>query len=89
MWQQLLLLRLQRYKYSMILNELYHKQPEGYQDISQDNSQPTYGDLRKTHLTLRQVRKLRMMNDVRTFEYKEKLALIRKQYAPPPAAPAL
>jgi hypothetical protein len=30
-----------------------------------------------------------MMNDVRTFEYKEKLALIRKQYAPPPAAPVL
>jgi hypothetical protein len=73
----------------MILNELYRKEPEGYQDVAQDNSQPTYGDLRKTHLTLKQLRKLRMMNDVRTFEYKEKLALIRKQYAPPPAAPAL
>lgn len=73
----------------MILNELYHKQPEGFQDLSQDNSQPTYGDLRKSRLTLRQLRKLRQMNDVRTFEYKEKLALIKKQYAPPPAAPAL
>lgn len=73
----------------MILNELYHREPEGYQDLSQDNSQPTYGDLRKTRLTLRQLRKLRMMNDVRTFEYKEKLALVRKQYAPPPAAPSL
>jgi hypothetical protein len=73
----------------MILNEIYQKQPEGFQDISQDNSQPTYGSLRKTRLTLRQLRKLRMMNDVRTFEYKEKLALVRKQYAPPPAPPAL
>jgi hypothetical protein len=73
----------------MILNELYHREPESYQDVSQDNSQPKIGDLRKTHLTLRQLRKLRMMNDVRTFEYKEKLALIRKQYAPPPAPPGL
>jgi hypothetical protein len=73
----------------MILNELYHRQPEGFQDLSQDNSQPQIGDLRKTHLTLRQLRKLRMMNDVRTYEYKEKLALIRKQYAPPPVAPGL
>lgn len=82
-------LRHQQYKYSMILNEIYEKQPEGFQDVSQDNSQPTYGDLRKTRLTLRQLRKLRMMNDVRTFEYKEKLALVRKQYAPPPAPPGL
>lgn len=73
----------------MILNELYQRQPEGYQDVSQDNTQPKLGELRKTHLTLRQLRKLRMMNDVRTFEYKEKLALIRKQYAPPPAPPGL
>lgn len=73
----------------MILNELYQRQPEGLQDLSQDNSQTQIGDLRKTHLTLRQLRKLRMMNDVRTYEYKEKLALIRKQYAPPPAPPGL
>jgi len=73
----------------MILNEIYKKQPEGFQDLSQDNSQVTLGDLRKSHLTLRQLRKLRMMNDVRTFEYKEKLALIRKQYAPPVAPPGL
>jgi len=73
----------------MILNELYRREPEGYQDVSQDNSQPTYKNLRKSHLTLKQLRKLRQMNDVRTYEYKEKLALIRKQYAPPPAPPAL
>jgi hypothetical protein len=73
----------------MILNELYERQPEAYQDVSQDNSQPKLGDLRKTRLTLRQIRKLRQMNDVRTYEYKEKLKLIRQQYAPPPAPPGL
>jgi len=73
----------------MILNELYQREPEAYQDLSQDNSQPQKGDLRKTRLTLRQLRKLRQMNDVRTYEYKEKLKLIRQQYAPPAMPPAL
>ena len=76
-------------KYCMILNELYHRSPEAYQDVSQDNSQPQLGSLRKTRLTLRQLNKLRQMNDVRNFEYKEKLKDIRKQYAPPAAPPAL
>ena len=52
----------------MILTELWHKQPEAFQDVAQDNSQPTMGDLRKSRLTLRQLRKLRQMNDVRTYE---------------------
>jgi len=76
-------------KYSMILNEIYEKSPEAYQDLSQDNSQPTLKNLRKTRLTLRQISKLRQMNDVRSYEYKEKLKLVKKQYAPPPAAPAM
>ena len=73
----------------MRINELYERSPESYQDLSQDNSQPKLGELRKTRLTLRQINKLRQMNDVRTYEYKEKLKDIRKQYAPPPAAPAM
>lgn len=73
----------------MILNEIYQRQPESYQDLSQDNSQTNLGSLRKTRLTLRQIRKLRQMNDVRTYEYKEKLKLIRQQYSPPLAAPGL
>ncbi len=76
-------------KYHMILNELYHRSPEAYQDVSQDNSQPRLNNLRKTRLTLRQLSKLRQMNDVRNYEYKEKLKDIRKQYAPPAAPPAL
>ena len=71
----------------MLLNEFFHRDPEAYQDLSQDNSQVQLSDLRKTRLTLRQLNKLRKMNDVRTYEFKEKLKLVRKQYAPPPAPP--
>jgi hypothetical protein len=73
----------------MILNEIYKKSPEAYQDVSQDNSQPKLGNLRKTRLTLRQLNKLRQMQDVRSYEYKEKLKHVKKQYAPPPVAPGL
>jgi hypothetical protein len=73
----------------MILNELYERSPAAYQDVSQDNSQPNLGSLRKTRLTLQQINKLRQMQDVRSYEYKEKLKDIRKQYAPPASPPAL
>jgi hypothetical protein len=72
----------------MILNELYDRNPDAYQDISQDNTQPQIDQLRKTRLTLMQINKLRQMNDVRSYEYKEKLKNVKLQYAPPPA-PAL
>ena len=71
----------------MLLTEFFKKELGSFQDLSQDNSQPQIGDLRKTRLTLRQLNKLRKMNDVRTFEYKEKLKKLRKQYQPP-AQPA-
>lgn len=67
----------------MILNELYERSLEAYQDVAQDNTQPRLGDLRKSKLTLRQLNKLRRMNDVRSFEFKEKLKRVQKQYAPP------
>ena len=40
----------------MILNEIYQREPEGYQDVAQDNTQPQLGQLRKTKLTLKQLR---------------------------------
>jgi hypothetical protein len=69
----------------MILNELYDRSPGAYQDLSQDNSQTTLNSLRKTRLTLRQINKLRQMNSIREYEFKQKLKDIRKQYAPAPA----
>lgn len=71
----------------MLLTEIWDREPEAYQDLSQDNSQPTIKDLRKTRLTLRQLNKLRRMNDVRKFEFSEKLKKVRAQYAPPAAPP--
>lgn len=67
----------------MILNELYQREAEAYQDVSQDNSQPKLGDLRKTKLTLRQINKLRRLNDVRQYEFAERLKKVQRQYAPP------
>ena len=67
----------------MILTEIYQPVHSAYQDVSQDNSQPRLGDLRKTKLTLGQINKLRRFNDVRTMEYKERLEQVRRQYAPP------
>lgn len=71
----------------MLLTEFFKKEPNAYQDLSQDNSQLEKSDLRKSRLTLRQLNKLRRMNDVRMYEYKQKLKLVKKQYAPPAAPP--
>ena len=67
----------------MILTELYQAVPAAYQDVSQDNTQPSLGDLRKTKLTRRQINKLRRLNDVRAYEFREKLQRVQTQYAPP------
>lgn len=67
----------------MILTEVFSRESEAYQDLSQDNSQPRLGDLRKTKLTLKQINKLRRLNDIRQYEFKEKLKKVQVQYAPP------
>ena len=67
----------------MILNEFFDSSPGAYQDTAQDNSQPRLGDLRKTKLTLRQLNKLRRMNDLRAYEFEQKLKRVQQQYAPP------
>ena len=67
----------------MRLTEVFEREPQAIQDLGDDNSQVSLNDLRKTRLTLRQLNKLRKMNDIRAYEQKEKLKLVRKQYAPP------
>jgi hypothetical protein len=71
----------------MILKELYQRSPAAYQDLSQDNSQPQKGELRKTRLTLAQLNKIRRMNDLRQYEFDQKIKKVRKMYSPPPAPP--
>jgi len=64
----------------MKLLEMFDPPVAGYQDIAADNSQPVYRTSRKTKLTLKQIRKLRRMLDVRNFEQKEHVKKVREQY---------
>jgi hypothetical protein len=72
----------------MKLFEMFNPAVPGYQDTESDNSKPRWKESRKTKLTLRQIRKLRKMLDVRNFEKAKNLEKVRKQYKPPvqPAA---
>ena len=67
----------------MKLFEMFDEAVAGYQDVSADNSQPKWKESRKTKLTLRQIRKLRKMNDVRNYEKASYLKKINAQYSQP------
>lgn len=77
----------------MLLNEMFgssqieDKLKSGYIDPKQDQSPMKLSDLRKTKLTLLQINRLRMMNDVRKFEQESRIKDIQKQYKAPAAAP--
>lgn len=64
----------------MLLNEMWSSTPQPYQDVENDNSQPRLGQIRKTRLTLSQIRQLRQLNDIRVVEYEEKMVDLKKQY---------
>ena len=66
----------------MRLMEMFDPAIEGYQDVESDNSKPKWRESRKTKLTLKQIRKLRKMNDVRNYEKVNYLKKIHQQYAP-------
>lgn len=67
----------------MKLLEMFEPSPPGLQDVDADNSQTKWGDSRKTKLTLRQINKLRRMQEVREYERSQNLKQVRKQYSPP------
>ena len=64
----------------MKLTEMFDTPISGYQEVDQDNSKPTWKTSRKTKLTLKQIRKLRKMLDVRQYEKQLHLKKVRKQY---------
>jgi hypothetical protein len=68
----------------MQLFEMFDAPIAGMQDINSDNSQPVYRTSRKTKLTLKQIRKLRRMMDVRRYEKKQYLSKVKKQYGAKP-----
>ena len=76
-----LAVRLDRFKINkhMKLFEMFEPAIEGYQDVESDNSRPKWKESRKTKLTLRQIRKLRKMNDVRNYEKASYLKKIHAQ----------
>ena len=54
----------------MNLYEFFNVDYKSYQDKEDDNSRLDLSDTRKTRLTLRQIQKLRLMNDIREVEQK-------------------
>ena len=72
----------------MIVTELFEPAKPGYQTPGLDNTPLKLSDLRKTRLTLADLSRLRMANDVRRVEHEKKLEKVTKQYKPPMAAPA-
>lgn len=69
----------------MIVTELFAPNRPGYQSEKEDNTPMKLSDLRKTRLTLADLNRLRMANDVRKVEHENKLEQITKQYKPPAA----
>lgn len=70
----------------MILLELFDSAIQGFQDIEADNSKPVWRTSRKTKLTLKQIKKLRRMLDVRNYERRIYLKKIQGQYGPQASA---
>lgn len=74
----------------MIVTELFKPNLPGYQSEKEDQSVLKLSDIRKTRLTLADLNRLRMANDVRKVEHEDKLQQVTKQYKPPAAmAPAV
>jgi predicted dithiol-disulfide oxidoreductase (DUF899 family) len=73
----------------LILREFFEAAPEGWQDVKDDNSAPKWGESRKTRLLLREINKLRKMQEVQAFERAKELQKVRKQYAVQTQGPGL
>jgi hypothetical protein len=73
----------------MKLFEMFDAAIPGYQDQEKDNTRLKWKETRKTKLTLRQIRKLRKMIDVRNYEKSQNLKKVRKQYEMPVEQPAM
>ena len=69
----------------MNILEIFEPMPAGYHTEKEDNSALKLSDLRKTRLTLKQLNRLRIMNDVRKLEHEKKIEAVQTQYKAPPA----
>ena len=73
----------------MNLLEVFEDLPQGYGSEREDNTPLKLSDLRKTKLTLKQLNRLRIMNDVRKLEHEQKIEQVQQQYKAPPAQPTM
>ena len=74
----------------MFLTELYQKPEQGYYSPGDDNSTLKLSDMRKgSRLTLGDINRLRLSNDVRKVEHERKLEKVATQYKTPAEAAGL
>ena len=67
----------------MFITELYNlKSAEGFRTEKDDDSVQKLSDIRKSRLTLAQIKRLRIMNDLRKFERQKEIEDVSKQYRP-------
>ena len=69
----------------MNILEIFDSNPAGYATEKEDNTVPKLSDIRKTKLTIKQINRLRIMNDVRKLEHEQKLENVKNQYKQPAA----
>ena len=69
----------------MNLLEIFEPTPAGYETEKDDNTAVKLRDLRKTKLTLKQLNRLRIMNDIRKLEHEKKIDSVQTQYKAAPA----
>ena len=67
----------------MNLLEVFNDDLPGYRTEKDDNTPLKLSDLRKTKLTLLQLNRLRIMNDVRKLEKEQNLKKVQSQYQLP------
>ena len=74
----------------MNLLEIFNSElVQQHQTEEDDNTPLKLSDLRKTKLTLTQLHRLRIMNDVRRLEKEQDLERVRSQYKPVAEAPPM
>ena len=73
----------------MHILEMFNPDPAEYRTEKDDQTPLKLSDLRKTKLTLKQLNRLRIMNDVRKLEHEKKIEQVQDQYKTPvePQAP--
>lgn len=59
---------------------MFEPNPLGYASEKDDNTALNLNDVRKTKLTLKKIKKIRIMNDIRKLELAKKVKKVQAQY---------